>query len=43
MTFRPFRNRFNLPAALTALGLILSSSVMLVGTRVLAAFTNQFV
>lgn len=32
-----------LSAALTALGLILLSSVMLVGTRVLAAFTNQFV
>ena len=43
MTSRSDRNRFNMPAALVALALILSSSVVLVSIRVLAAVTNHFV
>lgn len=43
MTSRSVRNRFNVPAALVALALIVSSLVVLVSIRVLAAVTNHFV
>jgi hypothetical protein len=43
MSSRSNRNRLNVPAALVALALILSSSVVLVSIRVLAAVTNHFV
>ena len=42
MTSRSVRNRFNVPAALVALALILPSSVVLVSIRVQAAVTNHF-
>lgn len=43
MTPRSVCNTLNVSAALITLTLILSSSFLLAGIRVLAAFTNQFV
>lgn len=43
MTSRSVDNKFNVLAALVALALTLSGSFMLVGIRILTAFTDNFV